>query len=138
MAAIPITAANVSSGDGLARNSYAIGEAITAGQSVYINTTTQAVWLANNGAPATAIVKGIALTGSSVVGEFIVVAETGLIKTGATMTAGHLYYLGSTNGTIVPVVDVTADSGAEVSAIYRAKTTTIAQLEINNTATLIA
>ena len=138
MAALTITAANVTTGQaGQTTPSYQTAEAITAGVAVYYDSSTSKVSLADNTGSTNAAVKGIALSGASS-GGYILVAESGIITTGATMTVGHLYYLGNADGNIHPVGDITGDVGAIVSAIYRAVTTTTALLEINNTGLIIA
>jgi hypothetical protein len=139
MALVTVVAAEVTTGQStIATPSYLTSEAITAGEAVYYNSTTNVVTLANNAAAGTSSVKGIAMTSDAVGGGYILVAESGIIDPGFTVTVGHLYYLGATDGKIAPVGDVTSDSGAYVSAIYRGKTTSTVKLEINNTGDVIA
>lgn len=107
MAAISVTAANVQPGTGaLTVQGFAL-EAITAGQVVYRDATTQKFGLADTNS-ATAGVReavGIALN-SAGINQPVVVQYEGLITIGGTAVAGTPYVLGATAGAINPSTDL--------------------------------
>jgi len=103
------------------------GATITAGQAVYLDTTTSTFKLADNDSATSAArhVDGIALTGSSA-NQPIAVAKGGTITLGATMTAGVTYYLSGTAGGIAPIADVT--SGHDPVIVGVATSTTLLKI----------
>ena len=109
MADIAITAANVVAGSGAAISRSAnAGATITAGQVVYLDSSTGTYKLADCNS-ATAAVRspvGIALNGASS-GQPLAVLTSGPITIGGTLTAGVAYYLSGTAGGIRPVADNT-------------------------------
>ncbi|TDH35719.1 hypothetical protein E2A64_10305 [Pseudohoeflea suaedae] len=108
MADLTITAANVVSGANAKITHGTAGETITAGQVVYLDSTTTGRWLLADTDSATAAVRapgGIALNGASD-GQPLAVQESGQITIGATIAAGVAYYLSGTAGAICPVADV--------------------------------
>lgn len=107
MTDISITAGNVVPGsDAVIENGYA-GEAITAGQVVYFDTSTRK-WMKADANAATAAARqpsGIALNGASA-NQPIAVQTKGSLTIGGTLTAGVTYYLSSDAGGICPIADV--------------------------------
>ena len=85
------------------------GAAITAGQTVYLDSSTSTYKLADsNGATAAvAATKGVALNGASS-GQPIDVATGGDINPGATVAVGAAYAQSTTPGGIAAIADVTA------------------------------
>lgn len=129
MSDISITAANVLKGSNAVTENGHAGETITAGQAVYLDTTTSKYKLADaNGAAALRVPRGIALNGASD-GQPLQVQTRGDITIGATLTAGVTYYLSSDPGGICPLADV--GSGEYACIIGIAKTTAILSLGIN-------
>ena len=107
MADISITATSVIAGGGAKTVEGVAGASITAGQVVYLDTTTGTYKLADNDS-ATAAVRspdGIALNGAAS-GQPIEVLTRGRVTIGATLTAGVAYYLSGTPGGICPVADL--------------------------------
>lgn len=129
MADITITAASVLPGaNAIIENGYA-GVAITAGQVVYLDTSTNRYGLADTDS-ATAIVRkprGIALNGAGV-SQPIAVQKSGDITIGATVTKGVAYYLSKTAGGIAPVADIT--TGAYTAILGIATSATVLSINI--------
>jgi hypothetical protein len=107
MADLTITAANVVAATGANIIHRTAGATITAGQCVYMSSTTDRAMLAdNNSATAEARTPvGIALHAASS-GQPLAIATSGDITIGATVTAGVVYYLSDTAGGIIPVADL--------------------------------
>lgn len=107
MADLTITATSVLAGGNAQTLDGTAGATITAGQVVYLDSTTGTYKLADNDS-ATAAVRspaGIALNGAAT-GQPVEVLTSGNITIGATVTAGVAYYLSSTAGGICPVADL--------------------------------
>lgn len=108
MADLSITAASVIAGTDATVLTGTAGEVITAGQSVYYNSTTSK-WLKAQSDGTTAEAGnaglGIALTGSST-NQSINLAITGTITIGATVVAATQYIISSTAGGICPIADL--------------------------------
>lgn len=105
------------------------GVAITAGQAVYLDTTTGKYALAdaNSATAAQRRAGGIALNGAAA-NQPLKVATAGTITLGATMTAGVAYYLSDTPGGICPVADI--GSGEYVCLIGFATSATVLNIDI--------
>lgn len=130
MADLAITAANVLAGAGAAVSRGVAGATVTAGQTVYLDTSTGKWKLADNNS-ATAAVRtpgGIALNGASD-GQPLAVLTEGPITIGAALTAGVAYYLSDTPGGICPVADLGA--GEYPTVIGIASSTTVLKVAIN-------
>jgi len=111
------------------------GEAISAGELVYLNTATSKYELADASAAATANVAGIAVTDAASDGYFLYVANED-IDLGAILTAGTHYYLSATAGKICPFADLVSTN--VVSQIGYATTTSNMKVSISNTEVAIA
>jgi hypothetical protein len=129
MADLTITAASVISGSGAKKTLGVAGAAITAGQAVYLDATTNTFKLADdNSATAAARVPfGIALHAASA-GQPLSVQTEGPITIGAALTAGVAYYLSDVPGGICPVADLAA--GEYPSILGIATSTTVLDLDI--------
>ncbi|MGY6251637.1 hypothetical protein ACXIUS_29615 [Bosea thiooxidans] len=129
MADITITPANVIAGSNASIASGTAGETITAGQAVYLSSTSKKWMLADsNSATAEARqAKGIALNGASL-NQPVSVQTSGDIIIGGTLTAGTAYYLSETPGGIQPAADLAA--GEFVCLLGLAKSTTVLALNI--------
>lgn len=128
MADLSITAANVLAGANAKKTSGVAGETITAGQVVYLDTSTSSWKKADNNS-ATAAVRspgGVALNGAST-GQPLQVQTDGDITIGATLTAGVAYYLSDTPGGICPVADL--GTGEYPSVIGIARSTTVLRID---------
>lgn len=108
MADISITAASVSKASG-AQNTGVAGGTITAGQSVYLDPSSNTIKLADAITSATtAACVGIALNGAST-GQPLTYQTSGNINIGATLTIGAVYILSGANaGGVAPVADLTS------------------------------
>lgn len=129
MSDLSITSANVIAGSGARTRLGTAGATITAGKTVYLDSSDNKYKLADCDS-ATAAVRspaGIALNGASN-GQPLVVLEEGPVTIGATMTAGVAYYLSPTAGGICPVADVL--SGDYPVIIGIATSTTVLDVQI--------
>lgn len=108
MADISVTANNVAPITGSTQIEYGIaGATITAGQSVYLDASTQTFKLADaNASAATAALKGIALNGAAS-GQPLAVATGGTLNPGFAGTVGQVVVLSATAGGLAPVGDLT-------------------------------
>lgn len=105
MADLTITAANVVTTSSNKRTGTA-GATITAGQALYLDSTTNTLKLADTDASALAAAcVGIALHGASS-GQPITYQTAGDIVIGATVAVGEVYVLSGTAGGIAPVADL--------------------------------
>jgi len=130
MASLTITAANVAAGTNAVIKRGNAGATITAGQVVYLDTTTTGEWLLVDADAAAAIARGsgqigIALHGASD-GQPLAVQTEGNITIGATMTAGLAYFLSPTPGEIGVYGDVL--SGDYVTLVGVSTSTTVLSL----------
>ena len=127
MPAITITAANVRPLNKRARPvAYTASAAITAGQPVHFDTTTQKVQAGDN-ADYTNIV-GIAMTNAAADGDLIYVQDTESYEVGGTVVEGQTYYLLQSGG-IGLYSDIGSDS---VIRLFYATTTSTAVLDIKD------
>lgn len=129
MADITVTAASVTAGSDSTTVSGTAGVTITAGQAVYLDSTTGKYALAdsNSATAAQRRAGGIALNGAAL-NQPIKVLTSGDITIGATVTAGVAYYLSDTPGGICPVADI--GSGEYVNLIGIATSATVIRVGI--------
>lgn len=129
MADLVITATSVVAGVGAKTTEGTAGEAITAGQVVYYDSTARTYKLAdcNSGTAAARIPAGIALNGAAANQPVEIVTE-GPVTIGATVTAGVGYYLSATAGGICPVADLT--TGCYPSFLGFATSASVLNVEI--------
>jgi hypothetical protein len=127
MADLTITAASVVPGSGYSRSVGIAGEAITAGQAVYLDSTSGKWMKADANATGKKSVGGIALTGSSL-NQPIVVLTAGDITIGATVEPGTAYCLSNTAGGICPQADLT--TGDDVVVIGIGKSATVIAVDV--------
>lgn len=109
MADLTITAASVVAGANAKITYGTAGATITAGQAVYLDSTT-GKWALADTDSATAAVRsamGIALNGAAI-NQPVAVQSAGALTIGATIAAGVAYYLSGTPGGICPIADVAA------------------------------
>lgn len=108
---ITITPANVQGAAGLTSSGVSFvtfGETVTAGQLVYEDTSdNNHCKLANNSASATAVVKGVAITGGGD-GDPGYVVTSGPVEIGGTTNPGEGYCLSDVNGAIGIHTDLAA------------------------------
>ena len=137
MADITITAASVVPGGGATINYGTAGASVTAGQVVYLDSSTGTYKLADCDS-ATAAARspvGIALHASAS-GQPLGVQTSGLITIGATVTAGVGYYLSGTAGGICPVADLA--TGDYPTFLGFATTAAILKLNIQESGVALA
>lgn len=107
MADLTVTAANVAKGSGAVVKAGTSGEAITAGQTVYLKSSDGKYYLAqHDNTAAEAAAKGIALNSAPGADQPIDVQIGGNIDPGATVTVGTIYCVSATLGGIAPSTDV--------------------------------
>lgn len=124
MADLSITAANVISGEGSQTETGVAGAAVTAGQAVYLDATTDTYKLSdsNSATAAARSVRGIALHAAAS-GQPLTIHRSGPLTIGATLTANAAYCLSDTPGGICPAADVGA--GEYMVQIGLAASTTV-------------
>ena len=128
MADLAITAASVlPTGNTAIDRSGTAGEAISAGQVVYRDTTTRQWMLAQNNGTGTRVPGGIALN-SAGAGQPLAVQTAGSITIGAALTVGDAYYLSANAGGICLRADLVA--GDDVALIGIASSATVLALNI--------
>lgn len=135
MADISVTASSVAPGTNCETASGTAGEAITAGQPLYIDTANGNVLkLADaNLSSLGATVAGISLHGAAT-GQPIVYAKAGNVTFNAVLTASKAYILSANAGGIAPIADHAA--GWRMSLLGVALTTTSLRLVIFNSDTV--
>jgi len=117
MADITVTATNVKWISGTRPQVVKGGAAITAGQSVYLNTSTLEHELADADTDATSVFAGIALTGGQDGADMLIAPPGAVIDFGATLTAGTIYVLSTTAGGVAPEADLASGDYVVVLAI---------------------
>lgn len=106
MSAISITATSVAKGTGASTADGTAGASITAGQAIYLDSTTSTLKLADGDASmAAAACVGIALHAATS-GQPLRYQTGGEMNIGATLTVGEIYVLGTTAGAVNPVGDL--------------------------------
>lgn len=127
MADIAITATSVVGSGSATRETGSAGEAITAGQAVYLDSATNKYKLSDANATGAKTVRGIALNGAAL-NQPVVVQKDGPITIGATLVAGTTYCLSATAGGICPQADLT--TGDDVVVIGVAASTSVLNINI--------
>lgn len=128
MADLAITAANVVPGANAQKEVGVAGEAVTAGQLVYLDATSKK-WMKADADSATVAARralAIALTGSAL-NQPVVVQRGGDITLGAVLTPGVAYYLSGTAGGICPVADI--GTGEYVCLVGLAKSASVLAID---------
>jgi len=132
MADLTITAANCVPVAGSLIGYGTSGATITAGQAIYLESSSNTWKLADNNS-ATAEVRAataVALTGSSAGQPIAYTTKDNSVTLGATMTAGVAYYLSDTPGGICPVADLA--SGEYPLVVGIATSTTVLKLSFTS------
>ena len=130
MTDLSITVANVVAGsDAVINRGGQAGEAITQGQTVYLDASTKKYLKAdcNSAIAAARQAGGIALNGASL-NQPLAVLKSGPITIGATLVAGNPYYLSSTAGGIKPAADLA--TGDDICLLGLASSTTVLNVDI--------
>lgn len=130
MADISITAGNVVKGSNAVVENGHAGETITAGQVVYLDTSTMLYMKADADAASASArqPRGIALNSASL-NQPLAIQKSGDITIGGTLTAGVTYYLSGTAGGIAPVADV--GTGEYYCTVGIAKSTSVLSIGFN-------
>ena len=108
MATISITSANVVAAAGSSLGVGTSETTITAGDVVYLNTSTSQYALADSDLEPSAVVAGIALNGASASQPFDFI-KSGTLTVGSVATTGLVYYLSNTAGQFDDAVTLQAD-----------------------------
>ena len=135
MADLTITAANVLAGAGSAKALGTAGEAITAGQSLYIKAADGLLYKAIDTSAAAAAAVGIALNNAGT-GQPISYLTSGPITIGATVAIGSIYGVTDTAGGIADVVERL--TGDYVTILGVATTAAIIQVDITRGGVAVA
>lgn len=109
MVDLVVTPANVQASAKALKEQGIAGATITAGQSVYLDTTDMRFKLADaNGSTTQAAVVGIALNNASAGQPITVAYEDDDFSPGATVTNGTFYVLSANPGGVAPAADIVA------------------------------
>jgi hypothetical protein len=119
MADLSITAANVAKGTDAVVATGTAGATITAGQTVYLDSSVNQLKLGDADAQARSVVRGIALHGASS-GQPIDYQTWGNLDLGATLTVGEIYVQSTTAGGIAPEGDLVSTDYVTVLGIATA------------------
>lgn len=131
MADLSITAANVGVRGRAAIEIVQVGEAVTQGQPAYFKDSDQKYYRTDANASAEAAeAVGVFLSAASTDG-FALLAKSGPINLGATLTAGETYVVSATAGGIAPIADAT--TGWYVTILGVASSSSQLELKINTT-----
>lgn len=134
MADLNITAASVSPGTGAQLLSATAGATLTAGQTIYIDSSDNnkaKLADANDGA-AKAEVAGLTINGAAT-GQKVNYQKSGSLNPGATLTVGQTYINSTNAGGIAPISDLA--TGSYVSILGVATSTSNLKLGILNSGT---
>lgn len=140
MADLLITATSVIKGSDCDVYNGLAGATITAGQAVYLNTTTNRLQLADaNASLAAANVKGIALHASGD-GQPLQIAVSGTLTmttggAGTTLVVGTPYFLSATAGGLAPPADLA--TGMYTTEVFICKTATTVVMGIKASGALV-
>ena len=128
MAILSVTAANVGVGSLATRTQIVqAGEAISHGQSVYFNSSDSKYYRCDADFAGSANCAGIAISSASTDG-FFVLATSGLVNVGSTLTVGKAYYVATTPGGIDD--EAALATGDFVTFLGVATTTSLLLLDI--------
>lgn len=106
MADVSVTAAEVLPDSGSVLIDGILGATVTAGQTVYLDSSTSTYKLADANASAlTSTVVGIAMNGGAT-GQYVRVCKSGTLDPGFTVTVGTIYVQSATAGGIAPAADL--------------------------------
>ena len=130
MAALTITAGDVGVVDDTAATRVVqVGEAVTQGEPLRVDTSDNKYYLCNNGTNAESAATAIALTAADADGYVLVAFTSSKIDIGATVAIGTTYVVGPTDGDINPQSDL--GTGDWVTVIGHAISTTEILLTFN-------
>jgi hypothetical protein len=136
MADLSITAASVLKGTGAVTSNGTAGATITAGQTLYIDTSdsNKLKLFDANASATTSVLAGVALHGASS-GQPISYQTAGPITIGATVALGTIYIGSATAGGIAPSSDLA--SGWYTNILGVATSTSVITININASAALV-
>jgi hypothetical protein len=106
------------------------GAVLTAGQTVYLDTTTNTLKLTDaNTSAVTAVCRGVTLNGAGI-GQPVRIQRSGPYTGGGTVVVGAIYVLSETAGGIKPSADL--DTGDWVSVFGVGVSVAVINIQINN------
>lgn len=130
MANLTVTAANVQPTTTTVFKTGIAGAAITAGQSVYLDATTNTIKLADADL-SVAAAKGVGIAiNNAASGQPVTYAIGGSLTMGATLVKGTTYVVAATAGGVAPQADLT--TGATICILGTALDTAIMDVNIRN------
>lgn len=113
-----------------------LGATVTAGQTVYLDTSTNTYKLADaNASAATATVKGIAMNGGVSAQPVAVAIDGSTLDPGFTVTVGAIYVQSATAGGIAPAADLAQNWRTSIIGV--GITASQLQLKIYNSGALV-
>jgi hypothetical protein len=137
MADLVVTAGNVLWTSGT-RITGTAGAAVTAGQAVYLDSTTSTLKLAqSDGTSAEADAVGIALHAAGTGQPLVYAAQGSVINIGATTAKTTTYFVSDTAGGVAPQADVVTSTWKIVRLGYATATTGTFVVDIRNTGAVV-
>lgn len=135
MADVVITAASVVMGSNADVRHGVANEAVTAGQTVYLDPADSKLKLSDNNAAGKKTVSGFALNNAAA-NQPLAYQRGGDLTIGGTLVPGTTYYLSDTAGGIMPEADL--DAGMDSVVVGVAKSDTVLAIGIKATGVTIA
>lgn len=135
MADVTVVAAEVLPDSGTATSTGTLGGTVTAGQTVYKDSSGNFQAADANASATTATVAGIAMTGGVSGQPFIYTSADCTLDPGFTVTVGAVYVQSATAGGIAPVADLT--TGWRTSIIGVGLTASQLKVKIYNSLTAV-
>ena len=130
MADVSVTASNVQANASAIRRRGIAGEAITAGQPVYRNSSDGRIYRADaNDTEAKAAAVGISVGEASGAGQAIEYQDDLTVTIGGGLTVGTTYAVSATVGGIAPVADLVTDDYVTILGV--ATTASVLKIAIN-------
>lgn len=129
MADLTINPVNVVPVAGYGFNTGEIGEAINAGEWVYLKASDRKLWKADNTDEFKSSTKGMAISTGEVVGQRIAYQTSGDVAVGNILEPNEVYGISDNAGKIRPTTD--NDSGDFQTPVAYAKTATVLSFMIN-------
>jgi hypothetical protein len=133
MADLTITTANVVAGYNATLKTAKAGEAITAGEALYIDTDGTAMLAQHDGTAAEAAAVGISIEAAAV-GAVVAYITEGDLALGTILTAGNVYVLSATYGAIAAQGDQGSGDYSTILGVAKGTATLSVKVIVGETA----
>jgi hypothetical protein len=132
MADLTITTANVLAGHGATIKSAKAGEALTAGEAIYLDTDGKAMLAQHDGTAAEAAAVGITLAAAALGASVDYITE-GDLALGTILTAGNVYVVSATYGAIAAQADQGSADYTTILGVAKGTATLTVKITIGET-----